>query len=184
MGPLLGRFEFDLDGRTAYVYSLVVLFAAVPRRAAHRAFAVRLRAEGDPRQPAARRRRSASSVNARLAVVYTLAAALAGAAGALLAQTTGFASLDVFDFHRSRRRDAGAGDRRHRLPVRRHASARSCSSCCTTLLSAWTPQYWQFWLGLILVRAGAGRPRRGRAGARRSDAGWRAAAQRREGERA
>ena len=28
-------------------------------------------------------------------------AAIAGAAGALLAQTTGFASLDVFDFHRS-----------------------------------------------------------------------------------
>ncbi len=27
-------------------------------------------------------------------------AALAGAAGALLAQTTGFASLDVFEFHR------------------------------------------------------------------------------------
>ena len=41
------------------------------------------------------------SVQARLAAVYTLAAALAGAAGALLAQTTGFASLDVLDFHRS-----------------------------------------------------------------------------------
>ena len=41
------------------------------------------------------------SVNGRLAAVYTLAAAMAGAAGALLAQTTGFASLDVLDFHRS-----------------------------------------------------------------------------------
>jgi branched-chain amino acid transport system permease protein len=41
------------------------------------------------------------SVNGRLAAVYTLGAALAGAAGALLAQTTGFASLDVLDFHRS-----------------------------------------------------------------------------------
>ena len=40
-------------------------------------------------------------VNARLVAVYTLAAAYAGAAGALLAQTTAFASLDVFDFHRS-----------------------------------------------------------------------------------
>ena len=37
----------------------------------------------------------------RLTAVYTVAAGLAGAAGALLAQTTGFASLDVFDFHRS-----------------------------------------------------------------------------------
>ena len=33
--------------------------------------------------------------------MYTLAAALAGAAGALLTQTTGFASLDLFEFHRS-----------------------------------------------------------------------------------
>ena len=33
--------------------------------------------------------------------VYTLAAAYAGIAGALLAQTTQFVSLDVFDFHRS-----------------------------------------------------------------------------------
>jgi hypothetical protein len=37
----------------------------------------------------------------RLVAVYTFAGAVAGAAGALLAQTTGFASLDVFDFHRS-----------------------------------------------------------------------------------
>ena len=40
-------------------------------------------------------------VASRLSVVYTVAAGMAGAAGALLAQTTGFASLDVFEFHRS-----------------------------------------------------------------------------------
>ena len=40
-------------------------------------------------------------VGSRLSVVYTIAAGMAGAAGALLAQTTGFASLDVFEFHRS-----------------------------------------------------------------------------------
>ena len=27
------------------------------------------------------------------------------------------------------------------------------------LLSAWTPQYWTFWLGAVPRRAGAGRPR-------------------------
>ena len=40
-------------------------------------------------------------VRRRLVAVYTLAGAIAGAAGALLAQTTGFASLDVLEFHRS-----------------------------------------------------------------------------------
>ena len=53
----------------------------------------------DNRTP--RRPRSASMPNRRLAMVYTISAAMAGAAGALLAQTTGFASLDVLDFHRS-----------------------------------------------------------------------------------
>ena len=63
MGPLLGQFAFDLGGRVAYLYSLAVLVRAVPRRAPHRAFAVRLRSEGDPRQPACAPRRSASTVN-------------------------------------------------------------------------------------------------------------------------
>ena len=42
-----------------------------------------------------------SSIHMMQFMLYTLAAALAGAAGALLAQTTGFASLDVLEFHRS-----------------------------------------------------------------------------------
>ncbi len=28
---------------------------------------------------------------------------------------------------------------------------RSSSSCCNDLISAWTPQYWNFWLGIFLV---------------------------------
>ena len=40
-------------------------------------------------------------VNRRLVAIYTLAAAYAGVAGALLAQTTQFVSLDVLAFHRS-----------------------------------------------------------------------------------
>ena len=34
-------------------------------------------------------------------MIYTISAAMAGAAGGVLAQTTGFASLDGLDFHRS-----------------------------------------------------------------------------------
>ncbi len=100
MGPLLGRFEFDLAGRTALRYCLVVLFVLfllIARRIVHSPFGCRCRRSattGCAPPP------SASDVNLRLAAVYTLAAAMAGAAGALLAQTTGFASLDVLDFHR------------------------------------------------------------------------------------
>lgn len=104
MGPLVlpfvGRFDFDLGARVASFYSLAVLFAAfvLLRRVVHSPFGVSLQALRDNRLRLAA---IGLSVNARLTAVYTLSAALAGAAGALLAQTTGFASLDVLEFHRS-----------------------------------------------------------------------------------
>ena len=86
----------------------------------------------------------------RLAAVYTLAAALAGAAGALLAQTTGFASLDVLEFHRSA--DVmlaliigGAGWLWGGLV------GAIAFKLMHDILSAFTPQYWTFWIGLFLV---------------------------------
>jgi branched-chain amino acid transport system permease protein len=89
-------------------------------------------------------------VNRRLAAVYTLAAAIAGAAGALLAQTTGFASLDVLDFHRSA--DVmlvlvigGTGYLYGGL------IGAVIFVLMKDLLSNLTPQYWQFWVGLVLV---------------------------------
>jgi branched-chain amino acid transport system permease protein len=100
MGPLLGRFAFDLGGRVAYLYSLAVLVALffVARRIVHSPFGYGLKAIRDnPRRATA----IGIGSNARLATAYTISAAYAGAAGALLAQTTGFASLDVLDFHRS-----------------------------------------------------------------------------------
>jgi ABC-type branched-subunit amino acid transport system permease subunit len=54
MGPLLGRFEFDLGARTASFYSLAVLFMAF-RAAPHRALAAWAVAAGAARQPAAAR---------------------------------------------------------------------------------------------------------------------------------
>ena len=55
MGTLLGQFEFDLFGRTAYAYSLTTLFVLFLLARRDRAFAVRPVADGDPPQPAARR---------------------------------------------------------------------------------------------------------------------------------
>jgi len=80
----------------------------------------------------------------------TLAAFYAGVAGALLAQTTAFASLDVFSFERSA--DlllvliiGGTG----------YLYGGLIGAIIFKLMQDWianlTPQYWQFWIGLLLV---------------------------------
>ena len=149
MGPLLGRFDFDLGARVASVYSLAVLFLAfvLLRRIVHSPLGLSMQALRDNRL---RVMAIGLSVNARLAAVYTLAAALAGAAGALLAQTTGFASLDVFDFHRSA--DVmlaliigGAGW------LWGGIAGAIAFKLLHDVISAITAQYWTFWIGLFLV---------------------------------
>jgi branched-chain amino acid transport system permease protein len=149
MGPLLGRFEFDLGARVASLYSMAVLFIAfvLVRRIVHSPFGASLQALRDNRL---RLTAIGLSVNGRLAAVYTLSAALAGAAGALLVQTTSFASLDVFDFHRSA--DVmlalvigGAGWLWGGLV------GAVAFKVLHDLLSAVTAQYWTFWIGLFLV---------------------------------
>ena len=149
MGPMLGRFEFDLGARVASFYSLAVLFIAflLLRRVVHSPLGISLQALRDNRL---RLMAIGLSVNARLAAVYTLAAALAGAAGALLAQTTGFASLDLLEFHRSA--DVmlalvigGAGWLWGGLV------GAIAFKVLHDVISAFTAQYWTFWIGLFLV---------------------------------
>lgn len=149
MGSLLGRFEFDLYGRTALGYSLVVLVIAllVARRIVQSPFGWSLQAIRDNRLRAAA---IGLNVDARLGVIYTISAAMAGAAGGLLAQTTGFASLDGLDFHRSADTMlivviGGAGWLYGGL------FGAIGFKLLHHLLSTWTPQYWTFWLGLFLV---------------------------------
>ena len=152
MGPLrtpFGAFEFDLYGRTAYAYTLFVLIACLllARKLVHSPFGFSLQALRDNRLRASS---IGLSVNLRLIAVYTVAAAIAGAAGALLAQTSGFSSLDVFDFHRSA--DVllvlvigGTGY------LYGGIFGAIVFKLLHDLISAWTPQYWNFWLGLFLV---------------------------------
>ena len=152
MGPLVtpfGRFDFDLAGRVAYAYSLVVLAASlfVARRLVHSPFGISLQALRDNRL---RAESIGLSVRLRLVAVYTIAAAIAGAAGALLAQTSGFASLDVFDFHRSAEVllvlvIGGTGY------LYGGIFGAIVFKLLHDLISALTPQYWNFWLGLFLV---------------------------------
>jgi branched-chain amino acid transport system permease protein len=149
MGPVLGRFEFDLMGQTAATYSLVVLFVlfVLVRHWVHSPMGATVKAMRDNRLRAAA---IGINANAKIAVVYTVAAALAGAAGALMAQTTGFASLDIFALDRSA--DVmlmlvigGVGWLYGGL------LGAVAFKFMHDIISSITPQYWTFWIGLFLV---------------------------------
>lgn len=147
--PVLGRFEFDLYGRTAAYYSLSVLLLLflVARRIVHSPFGATLKAIRDNRL---RAMAIGIPVHARLITVYTIAAAMAGAAGALLVQTTGFASIDILEFHRS-------ADVLLMLVIGGVGwlyggfIGAIVFKLMQDLLSQLTPQYWTFWIGLFLV---------------------------------
>ena len=149
MAPVLGLFEFDLWGQVAYGYSLAVLFVlfVLARRLVRSPFGFSLKAiRNNPLRAAA----LGMAPKRRLVAIYTIAAAYAGVAGALLAQTTQFVSLDVLALHRSA--DAllvlvlgGAG----------YLYGGLIGAAIFRVLQEWiagiTPQYWQFWIGFILV---------------------------------
>lgn len=149
MGPVLGRFEFDLYGQVAAWYSISILLVVfvLARRFVGSPFGATLKAIRDNRL---RAMAIGIPVASRLAVAYTVAAAAAGAAGALLAQTTGFASLDVFEFHRSA--DVmlvlvigGVGW------LYGGVAGALIFKLMQDFISSITPQYWTFWIGLFLV---------------------------------
>jgi branched-chain amino acid transport system permease protein len=149
MQPVLGLYRFDMFGRTGFVYSLCVLFVlfVVARRLVASPFGLSLTAiKGNPLRTAA----IGISVNHRLVAIYAVAAFYAGVAGALLTQTTAFASLDVLSFDRSA--DVflvlvlgGAG----------YLYGGLIGAVIFKIMQDWlanlTPQYWQFWIGAVLV---------------------------------
>jgi branched-chain amino acid transport system permease protein len=94
LAPLFGRFEFNLFGRTAYVYALFVLFLwfLFAWRIVHSPFG---RSLGGIRQNPRRMRAIGTPVWWRLLAIYTISAAMAGSAGALSAQATRFVGLSV-----------------------------------------------------------------------------------------
>lgn len=149
IGPVLGLFEFDIFGKTAYAYSLSVLFILfyVARRLVNSPYGLLLRAiKGNALRTGA----MGVPTDRRLVTIYTIAAVYAGIAGALLAQTSQFVSLDVLDFHRSA--DAllilvlgGSGQLWGAM------IGSIAFKIMYDYLAAITPQYWQFWLGLVLV---------------------------------
>ena len=149
MAPIFGVFAFDMFGKVGFFYSLAVLFALflLARRIVHSPFGLSLRAiKNNPLRAAA----IGVPVNRRLIAVYTLAAFYAGIAGALFTQTTALASLDVFSFERSADLMlvlviGGTGYLYGGL------IGAVVFKMLQEFFSSLTPQYWQFWIGLVLV---------------------------------
>lgn len=149
MKPLLGVFEFDLFGKTAYLYSLAVLFVlfVLVRRIVASPFGLSLRGirDGARRMPAL-----GTNVPRRLRAVFTLSAAIAGVAGGLLAQTTQFVGMDVLGFPRSAELLVmlvlGGTGRLYGALI-----GAALFMIAQDVLAGINPVYWQFWIGLLLV---------------------------------
>ena len=146
---LLGIFHFDLYGTTAYGYSLAVLFLLfiVARRLINSPFGLSLRGirENWVRMPAI-----GAASRSHIRMIYTISAAMAGIAGALLAQTTETVSLDSLSFDRSAELLVmlvlgGAGRLYGGL------IGALIFMVARDQFSGTTPQYWYFWIGVLLV---------------------------------
>ncbi|MFL9500515.1 branched-chain amino acid ABC transporter permease [Rhodopseudomonas palustris] len=98
--PVFGIFNFDMFGRTGYVFSVIVLLVTMVTllRFARSPFALMCRAIKDD---TLRTRMIGVSVYPRLVVMYCVAGAVAGLGGALTAINTGVVGLDSVGFERS-----------------------------------------------------------------------------------
>ena len=149
MGKLFGTFEFDLNGRTAYWYSLAVLFLVFVfmRRLTASPFGLSL---AGIREQQRRMSAIGTNVSLRLMAAYTIGAAIAGIAGALLAQTTQFVGIDTLGFPRSAELLVmlvlGGTGRLYGGLV-----GAAVFILLQDYLSGLNPVYWQFWIGALLV---------------------------------
>ena len=149
MWPVLGLFKFDLYGYTAYTYSLAALFIVFlgARRLINSPFGLALRGirENWVRMPAI-----GADSRAHIRKAFTFAAAIAGLAGALLAQTTENVSLESISFQRSA--DVlvilvlGGAGRLYGGLV-----GAVIFMVARDQFSGIAPQYWYFWIGVLLV---------------------------------
>ena len=147
--PLLGLFENDLFGRTYYIYVAVLLLLIfyVIRRIVYSPFGQALTGI---RENVRRMHAIGSPVHRRLVASYTLAAAIAGAAGALFAQSTAYATLGVFDFDNSAKVMVmlilGGAGRLYGAFV-----GAPIYMILEDNLAKLSPAFWQFGIGLLLV---------------------------------
>ena len=149
--PLLGRFEYDLYGHTNYVYALVVLAVVFyfVRRIVYSPFGQALTGI---RENVRRMHAIGSPVHWRLVTVYTIAAGIAGVAGALFTQTNAYVTLTVFDFENSAKVMVmlilGGTGRLYGAFL-----GAAVYMIMEDYFSKLSPTFWQFGIGLLLVLA-------------------------------
>src|SRR5262249_48425699 len=97
VAPILGLFRFDLFGKTAYLYCLVVLLGGwwLIRKMIYSPFGTSLTGV---RENSLRMHAIGAPVYWRLVLVYTFSATIAGVAGGLITQTNQFVGLNVLSF--------------------------------------------------------------------------------------
>jgi branched-chain amino acid transport system permease protein len=149
MAPLLGHFDFDFYGRTAVIYTYIVVFLLylVARRIVNSPFGLELKGirENVRRVPAL-----GVPLRNRYMVAFTVSAALAGVAGALLAQITQTVALSSLSFDRSAAvlimvMIGGMGTLIGSLV------GAAAYMVAQDRLSDLNPVYWNFYVGLLLV---------------------------------
>jgi branched-chain amino acid transport system permease protein len=149
--PLLGLFGYDLYGRTNYVYALVALAVVFyfVRRIVYSPFGQALTGI---RENVRRMHAIGSPVHRRLVTVYTIAAGIAGIAGALFTQTNAYVTLTVFDFDVSAKVMVmlilGGTGRLYGAFI-----GAAVYMVLEDHLSKLSPAFWQFGIGLMLVLA-------------------------------
>jgi branched-chain amino acid transport system permease protein len=149
ISPVFGLFAFDFMGRTAFFYALAALAVVYGFLwlVSQSPFGLALRGirENVRRMPSI-----GAPVAWHLAVTYTLAGATAGLAGAVLAQTSRFASLDMLGFDRSAEvmmvATLGGTGHLHGVVI-----GAAVFAYLKDALSTVSPQYWHLGLGIVLM---------------------------------
>jgi branched-chain amino acid transport system permease protein len=147
--PIFGAFRFDMFGRVAYGYCLAVLLIAwlVTRTIVHSPFG---RSLTGMRENVRRMHAIGAPVFRRRLVVYAISAALAGASGALIAQTTQFVGLTSLSLERS-------GNALIMLTIGGFGRLYGAFIGVPLYMIAQDqfaeiePVYWYFWIGLLMV---------------------------------
>jgi branched-chain amino acid transport system permease protein len=147
--PVAGLFEFDLFGKTAFVYAyaMVLLMFLLVRRVLRSPFGLALRGIHDNRK---RMLAIGSPVESRLRMAYAYSAAIAGVAGALLAQTTQFVGIESISFNRSAE---------ILIILVLGGTGRLYGGLIGAIVymlvhdgfADLNPEYWMFWLGIFLI---------------------------------
>jgi branched-chain amino acid transport system permease protein len=149
VAPILGLFKFDIFGKTAFLYCMVVLFIAwwAVRRMIYSPFGAMLTGI---RENTTRMNAVGAPVYWRLVLVYTISATLAGIAGALLTQVNQFVGLNVLGFEPSGELLVmlilgGVG------PLYRAFIRPVVYLIAQDYLAKQFPEYWYFGIGVLLI---------------------------------